>query len=115
MSEFGSELGRLLAERGMSLHQAARLTHYDVSYLSKVINGRKPGSAELAAALDKVLGTDGDLAALAPSPVRLGGLAPADAERLAYVSARPRRVDSAAVSALSVMLGAARGLDDLIG
>lgn len=45
MSEFGSEVGRLLSERGMSLHQAARLTHYDVSYLSKVVNGHKPGSA----------------------------------------------------------------------
>ncbi len=52
MSTFGSEVKRLLAERGMSLHQAARLAHYDVSYLSRVVNGHKPGSPELAAALD---------------------------------------------------------------
>jgi transcriptional regulator with XRE-family HTH domain len=71
VSEFGSEVGRLLAERGMSLHQAARATHYDVSYLSKVINGRKPGSRELAEALDKVLDADGALAAMAPDkPIR---------------------------------------------
>jgi hypothetical protein len=68
VSEFGSEVRRLLAERGMSLHQAARLTHYDVSYLSKVVNGRKPGSRELAAALDKVLGADGALTALIREP-----------------------------------------------
>ena len=43
----------------MSLRQAARLAHYDVSYLSRVVSGRKPGSPELAAALDKVLGADG--------------------------------------------------------
>lgn len=49
----------------MSLHQAARLAHYDVSYLSKVINGHKPGSRELADALDKVLEAEGRLAALA--------------------------------------------------
>jgi transcriptional regulator with XRE-family HTH domain len=66
VSEFGSELARLLSERGMSLHQAARLAHYDVSYLSKVVNGHKPGSAALAAALDELLGAGGALAAMAP-------------------------------------------------
>lgn len=70
MSEFGDDLKRLLAERGMSLHQAARLAHYDVSYLSRVVNGRKPGSRELAAALDKVLDTGGELAALAEASAR---------------------------------------------
>jgi transcriptional regulator with XRE-family HTH domain len=65
MTEFGSEFARLLSERGMSLRQAARLTHYDVSYLSKVVNGHKPGSAELAEALDKVLDAGGRLSALA--------------------------------------------------
>src|SRR5580700_9877130 len=50
----------------MSLHQAARLTHYHVSYLSKVVNGRKPGSPDLAEALDKALAADGALAAMVP-------------------------------------------------
>jgi Helix-turn-helix domain len=66
VSEFGNEVRRRLAERGMSLHQAAKVTHYDVSYLSKVVNGHKPGSRDLAEALDRVLGTDGALAAMAP-------------------------------------------------
>jgi len=115
MGEFGSEVARLLSERGMSLHQAARLAHYDVSYLSKVVNGHKPGSRELAEALDKVLDAGGKLLALAPPAVHLGTLAPVDGERLAYVTAKPRRVDAAAADALSVMLGAARRLDDQIG
>jgi transcriptional regulator with XRE-family HTH domain len=115
VSEFGSEVARLLAERRMSLRQAARLAHYDVSYLSKVINGHKPGSPELAAALDEVLAAEGRLVALAPAPVQPGSFAPVDAERLAYVRAKPRRVDAAAVEAMSQMLDAARRLDDRIG
>jgi Helix-turn-helix domain len=62
VSEFGSEVARLLSERGMSLRQAARLTHYDPSYLSKVISGIKPGSRQLADALDRLLDADGALA-----------------------------------------------------
>jgi transcriptional regulator with XRE-family HTH domain len=65
VSEFGSEVKRLLGERGMSLRQAARLAHFDPSYLSRVINGRQPGSQELAAALDRLLDAGGQLAALA--------------------------------------------------
>jgi transcriptional regulator with XRE-family HTH domain len=68
VSEFGSEVARLLAERGISLRQAARLAHYDVSYLSKVVSGRKPGSRELAEALDRVLGAGGQLVTLARNP-----------------------------------------------
>jgi transcriptional regulator with XRE-family HTH domain len=113
VSEFGSEVRHLLAQRGMSLRQAARLTHYDPSYLSKVISGHKRGSRELAEALDKVLDGDGRLAALVPS--RPGTLEVVDGERLGYVRDKPRRVDLAAVDALSAMLDAARRLDDQIG
>jgi len=115
VSELGCAVKRLLSERGMSLRQAARLSHYDVSYLSKVISGRKPGSRELAAALDKMLDADGELAALAPPPIRLAGLVPGEQERLVYVAAKPRRVDAAAADALSAMLAAARRLEDRIG
>jgi transcriptional regulator with XRE-family HTH domain len=80
VTEFGSEVARLLSERGMSLRQAARLAHYDVSYLSKVVNGRKPGSPELAAVLDKVLDAGGQLAALAAARAAPGPAAPAGVE-----------------------------------
>ena len=64
----------------MSLRQAARLTHYDVSYLSKVVNGRKQGSPDLAAALDEVLGSGGALTALAAAPDAPGPAAAGDIE-----------------------------------
>jgi transcriptional regulator with XRE-family HTH domain len=80
VSEFGSEVARLLAERGMSLRQAARLTHYDPSYLSKVINGVKPGSLQLAEALDRVLDSGGALAAIAEVPTAPSPAALADVE-----------------------------------
>lgn len=80
VNEFGSEIKRLLADRGMSLHQAARLAHYDVSYLSKVVNGHKPGSRELAAALDKVLDAGGELVALAETAPVISPAALADVE-----------------------------------
>lgn len=67
----------------MSLRQAARLTHYDVSYLSKIINGHKPGSRPLAEALDKALGLHGELALLASAQDRPGPAVDVDLIELA--------------------------------
>lgn len=47
----------------MSLHALARRSHYDVGYLSKVANGHKRGSRDLAVALDEHLSADGALLA----------------------------------------------------
>ncbi|HEV2375992.1 MAG TPA: helix-turn-helix transcriptional regulator [Streptosporangiaceae bacterium] len=63
MSDFGDELGRLCRARGVSLHALARQSHYDVGYLSKVANGHKRGSRDLAAALDTHLSAEGALLA----------------------------------------------------
>ncbi|HXP18587.1 MAG TPA: helix-turn-helix domain-containing protein, partial [Streptosporangiaceae bacterium] len=65
MSDFGDEVRRLLAERGMSLREAGRRSHFDASYLSKVVNGHKPGTRYMARVLDDVLGAGGELAELA--------------------------------------------------
>jgi hypothetical protein len=62
---------RVLAAAG----RAARL-----SYLSKVVNGHKPGSAALAEALDKVLDAGGKLATLAGTPSVPGRVILADTE-----------------------------------
>jgi transcriptional regulator with XRE-family HTH domain len=73
MADFGDEVRRLLAERGISLRELARQTHFHVSHLSNVCNGRKRVTAELAGVLDEVLGADGKLSALVqavPAPVR---------------------------------------------
>jgi hypothetical protein len=88
VTEFGGEVARLLAERGMPLRQAARLTHYDPSYLSKVINGTKPGSRELGRALDTVLGTGGALAAMVPDKSAPAAPAADDDETDAWELAR---------------------------
>src|SRR6266849_2721229 len=66
MTAFGEEMRRLMAERGISLHQLAKIVNYDVGYLCKVKNGRKPPSAAIAARVDAALGAGGALAALAP-------------------------------------------------
>ncbi|HEV2373583.1 MAG TPA: helix-turn-helix transcriptional regulator, partial [Streptosporangiaceae bacterium] len=63
MSDFGAELGRLHRQRGLSLHALSRLTHYNTGYLSKVVNGHKRGSRELALEMDRHLGADGALLA----------------------------------------------------
>ena len=69
MSDLGSELRRLLAERGMSLRDLARHVPCDSGNLSKIARGQKRPSPELAARLDEVLGAGGGLAALAPAVV----------------------------------------------
>jgi transcriptional regulator with XRE-family HTH domain len=71
MSDFSEQLDRLRAERGMSLHELARRSHYDVGYLSKVINGHKRGSRELALRLDKLLGAGGQIVAAWDAIARL--------------------------------------------
>jgi len=64
-ASFGEEMRRLMARRGLSLHRLATLASYDVGYLSKVMNGRKPASRALAARLEEVLGAEGVLLAAA--------------------------------------------------
>jgi hypothetical protein len=61
VSDFRDALGRLLGASGLSLHELARRSHYDVGYLSKVINGHKHGSRDLALVLDKELDAGGVL------------------------------------------------------
>ncbi len=68
MTGFGEELRRLLAERGLSLREAARQAPCDCGYLSKVARGQRRISRELAARFDDLLGAGGALLALAPPP-----------------------------------------------
>jgi len=66
MMEFSDEVRRLAAEKSLSLRELARRSHYHVSHLSNVLNGHKRLTPQMAADLDKTLGADGKLAALAP-------------------------------------------------
>jgi transcriptional regulator with XRE-family HTH domain len=69
---FGVELRRRRMQAGLSLADLAAKVHYDKGHLSKVENGRKLPSKELARYCDTALGCAGDLARLVP-----GGTAPA--------------------------------------
>lgn len=74
---FGDLMRQLMSERDVSLRRLAKIVNYDVGYLSKVMNGHKPPSPELATRLDDSLGADGELSALAPGlrttePITLG-------------------------------------------
>lgn len=59
---FGVRMRSLMAERDVSLRALARQVHFDVGYLSRVMNGRQPPSEALAAALDEALQAQGELA-----------------------------------------------------
>ncbi|MGK5549258.1 XRE family transcriptional regulator, partial [Streptomyces sp. URMC 127] len=64
----GEQLRRLRRERGVSLVKLARLAFYSKGYLSKVENGEKPLTLELARACDRALETGGALELLVPVP-----------------------------------------------
>jgi transcriptional regulator with XRE-family HTH domain len=68
MTDFGDELERILAERGISLRQAARNSGCSPGYLCNVARGRKPLTPSLADQLDRGLGTGDTFKACALSP-----------------------------------------------
>jgi len=61
---FGRELRRVRTGRGLSLARLAELTHYSKGYLSKIENGAKPASPDLARRLDDTLDAGGHLVRL---------------------------------------------------
>lgn len=69
MNEFGTELRRLCAERGLSTYAVARQVPCDASYITHLCIGRKHPSERIAQRLDEVLQADGHLAALMGTPV----------------------------------------------
>lgn len=68
---FGERLRAARREAGLSLRALAGAVHYDVGHLSKIENGARTPSVELAAACDGVLGTARELAELAADARRL--------------------------------------------
>jgi transcriptional regulator with XRE-family HTH domain len=72
---FGQALNRLRGAH--SLREVARRANIDVGHLSRVARGRRPGNADLARALDRALGTGGQLGALMaqaqPTRFEVGG------------------------------------------
>jgi hypothetical protein len=68
MSDFGTELARLMAARGLGVRELARMTPCNPGHISNLRVGKARPSPELAAILDERLEAGGTLAALAPEP-----------------------------------------------
>ena len=66
MSDFGTELARLMAARGLGVRELARMVPCNPGHISNLRSGKARPSEELAEALDERLDADGTLRALAP-------------------------------------------------
>ncbi|MFC7617022.1 helix-turn-helix domain-containing protein [Actinokineospora soli] len=69
MTETGALLRRLRVERGYSLVRFAREANYSKGYISKLENGDKPVSPEMARRFDRILETQGVLTRAVAGPV----------------------------------------------
>jgi transcriptional regulator with XRE-family HTH domain len=76
-ASFGGELRRCRLAAGLSLAGLSAQVHYSKGYLSKIENGSKAASPELAALCDAVLGTGGRLTATVGAVVRTPARPPA--------------------------------------
>lgn len=111
-SVFGDALRRLRLDRGHSLRDLAKLTHYSKTVVWEWETGRKHPPAEAVTRLDELLDGRGALAAAAvrtPPPVVV------DAERVAHATDHPRGADRSAVNALHGVLAHMRRLEDAMG
>src|SRR5580692_4816458 len=97
---FGDEMRRLMAERRVGLRALARQVSYDPGYLSKVVNGRRAVSGDLARRLDAALGADGSLKAFRVTPDLHGTFAYDDEERLILAARHPKRLDREIIRSL---------------
>ncbi|MGC4804770.1 helix-turn-helix domain-containing protein [Micromonospora sp. DT233] len=110
--QFPAELSRLRRERGLSLRELARTVYYGKSYLHDLETGRIRPTREVAEHLDRALAAGGALAAMVIDPPPIGSAD--DAGRMAYVIARPTRLDAQAVEVFTDVLAAQRRLDDVV-
>ena len=70
MSDFGTELARLMAARGVGVRELARMMPCNPGHISNLRSGKARPSPELAEALDERLGAGGSLCALVPAHER---------------------------------------------
>lgn len=107
VTNFGQELRRLMAERRVGLRELARRLSYDPGYLSKVVNGRRAVSGDLARRLDAALGAGGLLEASQLTPDLNGTFAYDDEERLMLAVRHPKRLDREIITSLAKALDTA--------
>ena len=114
MADFGAEVRRLMAEQGLSLRELARRAHYDVSTLSKVLNGRRAATPHIAAAVGDALGARELLTEAVAHPLD-GSLSPDKRDRLEWTARHPGHVDDVALGALASVLAGQRKTEDALG
>ncbi len=68
MSDFGTELARLMTARSLGVRELARMMPCNPGHISNLRNGKARPSPDLAENLDEWLEAGGTLAALAPPP-----------------------------------------------
>ncbi|WP_411102524.1 helix-turn-helix domain-containing protein [Streptomyces sp. cmx-4-9] len=73
---FPAQLRRLRVQRGLSLADMARRTHYSKGYLSKIETGSKRVTVDVARRCDEVLRAEGELLRMAREAEPPGGGAP---------------------------------------
>jgi transcriptional regulator with XRE-family HTH domain len=124
VGDFGTELRRLMAVRGLGVRELARQVPCNAGHISNLRNGKKHPSPQTAARLDDVLAGAGKLAALAPATVRsplpalaLPSLSPDPGlyDRITKTVTEPARVDAAVVEWLERMLAEHRRAEDTLG
>jgi transcriptional regulator with XRE-family HTH domain len=69
MSDFGTELARLMAARGLGVRELARMVPCNPGHISNLRSGKAQPSPELAQVLDERLEAGGTLRALVPARV----------------------------------------------
>lgn len=123
MSEFGGELRRLMAARGLGVRELARQVPCNAGHISNLRSGKKRPSPGTARLLDDLLGAGGALAALGeparmPVPaLDLPAIAP-DADlydRITSAVDDPPRVDMPVVEWLERTLAEHRRVEDSLG
>ena len=65
MSDFGTELARLMQVRGVGVRELARAAYCNPGHISNLRSGKARPSPQLAETLDRHLGAGGTLAAIA--------------------------------------------------
>jgi len=89
MSDFGAELARWMAARGVGVRELHRRSGYSAGYITQLRQGRRFPSPDVARDLDDALGAGGALAASRegrlPGQAVPEGLARADGDELAAV------------------------------
>ncbi|MBB4782830.1 helix-turn-helix domain-containing protein [Streptomyces rapamycinicus] len=106
---FAEAAAQALHERGISLRAAARAMNYDPAYLSRTLTGKQLPSAQLAKSIDRLVGAEGKLVALAAATNE------ESVARVARSMKNPSRIDAGTVKVFTDCLWAQRKLEDVIG